>query len=98
MALGSVEIALLVLVFAPVFAGPALLDLIERVELRRDEFTVAHRWCVAIIAAPVLGALFYQLHGRHAIAALTHAAPVERTAGDRVPLGATATGPVPVVV
>ena len=67
MALGSVDVALLVLVFAPVLAGLALVDLLSRVELSRYELTIAHLWCIAIVAAPVVGAALYLGHGHHAI-------------------------------
>ena len=64
MALESVEIALLVLVFAPVLTGLAVLDLMNRIDLTVDEVTPAHLWCGAVTFVPFVGAALYFWHGR----------------------------------
>lgn len=100
MALGTVEIALLVLLFAPVLSGLAVLDLLGRVDLQLDpaeggRLTPAHLWCIAVVALPVAGPVLYHSLGRRA----ADRPGIDRsTAGDRVPCAAVTTGPIPVVV
>lgn len=95
MALGTVEIALLVLLFAPVLSGLAVLDLLGRVDLHLDpatdgRLTPTHLWCVAVVLVPVAGPLLYHSFGRPAL----H--PV--TADERFARPEVTTGPIPIVV
>ena len=69
MGLGTVEVFLLIAVFAPLFTGTALVDLLDRAAAPLDITSGAATWAVTIVCLPVIGPALYAAIGRQQVAA-----------------------------
>ena len=64
MGLDTVEIFLLIAVFAPLLTGAALVDLLDRVDAPLDVASLAASWAMVMICLPVLGPALWFAVGR----------------------------------